>query len=292
MELRTLEYFLVVAREESITRAARLLHMTQPTLSRQMKQLEDELGVSLFTRTSHNSLLTEEGLLLKKRAEELLALAEKTKSDMKHTTSELIGEISIGCGEFQSSTDVRAIMKSFMSNHPQVTVRLYTGDADTITEKFDKGLLDFCLVMDGINPEIYDFSVMPSQEEWGIYVTPDNPLAQKEYVVPEDFESQWLYISGRTTVRERIAAWMGEKYTALRIRGSGDLMYNLAMMIDRPDEIAVGIRLHCDYKGLRFIPLYPTLTFSTVLAWKKQPAYSALMQTAIAHIESYTSRIS
>ena len=165
MELRVLKYFLMVAREEYITRAAEQLHMTQPTLSRQLMQLEDELGVKLFVRSRHNIMLTEDGLLLKRRAQEILSLTEKTKNEIqKH--DELAGEIVIGCGETKSMSVLSEKIRQFREKYPLVTFRIYSANADDVKERIEQGIVDIGLLMEPVDIGKYNFIRMPTNERW------------------------------------------------------------------------------------------------------------------------------
>lgn len=175
MELRVLKYFLMVAREENITKAAIRLHMTQPTLSRQLIQLEGELGVKLFHRSKHSIILTEEGLLLKRRAQEILSLVEKTKEEFIQNEEELAGEIAIGCGETQNMSYLSEKMYQFRKQYPLVSFQIYSADADDIKERIEQGILDIGLLMEPVDISKYDFVRMPEKEQWGILTTKDRP---------------------------------------------------------------------------------------------------------------------
>ena len=180
MELRVLRYYLAVAREENITRAAEILHITQPTLSRQMSELEEELHTRLFERTNRKIILTESGLLLRRRAEELVALADKIEQDFLDNDDELTGLISIGAGVSAAvSETLPDLLKEYSQNYPQVRFELHTGTAEEIKDKLDKGLLDVGILMEPVEVEKYEFVRLPQKEIWGILMPEDDPLAQK-----------------------------------------------------------------------------------------------------------------
>ena len=168
MELRVLNYFLMAAREENITRAASLLHVTQPTLSRQLMQLEEELGVKLFERSSHSIILTDEGMLLKRQAQELLRLAEKTKREVSHEEESIIGEIAIGSGELRSSGCLAELLSSFREKYPMIQYDIFSGNADNIKDRMEQGLLDMGLLLEPVDIGKYEFIRMPLKEERGI----------------------------------------------------------------------------------------------------------------------------
>lgn len=164
MELRVLRYFLTVAREENITRAAALLHVTQPTLSRQLMQLEDELGVKLFHRSRYRIVLTDDGMLLRQRAQEIVALAEKTEREFMREEGILSGEISIGCGETRNMTFLSRRMVTFRQVHPMVQFSIYSANADDIKDRLEKGILDLGLLAEPVDIGRYEFIRMPSRE--------------------------------------------------------------------------------------------------------------------------------
>ena len=184
MEIRVLQYFLMVAREENITRAAQLLHLTQPTLSRQMIQLEEELGVALFHRSNHRVTLTEEGMLLRRRAQEIVDLADKTKMDIQRREQELSGTLTIGAGELLSSQVLAKLLAGFRARHPLVSFQLYSAQADDIKERIEQGLLDIGLVPEPVDKTRYLFLTMPVTERWGALVQEDSPLAGKQSLSP------------------------------------------------------------------------------------------------------------
>ena len=201
MELRVLNYFLMVAREENITRAAQLLHVTQPTLSRQLMQLEEELGVQLFHRGKHSVRLTEEGMLLRRRAQELVSLSEKTKQELQCREEVPAGEIAIGCGETKSMSLLSSSMVSFRERYPLVQFSIYSAIADDIKERIEKGLLDMGLLVEPVDISKYEYIRLPVKERWGVLVREDSPLARKASVTPEDLLDIPLIMSRREPVK-------------------------------------------------------------------------------------------
>lgn len=288
MELRVLSYFLIVAREENITRAAELLHITQPTLSRQLMQLEEELGVTLFHRGKRHITLTDDGMLLRRRAEELVSLAEKTVAELSHTGETLSGTIAIGSGEYQSTAFLGSLIACFQRAHPEVQFQIYSGNADNIQERIAHGLLDLALLQEPVDISRYSFLRLPVQEEWGAYIPETHPLAKKLVVTPEDLAAQPLYLPERASVRHELENWFGPLADDLHVIGSGNLLYNQAMLAEKSGAIVVAIALDCCYKGLRFVPLAPPLTSPTVLAWKKAQIFSPAAEAFIAHAKEYT----
>lgn len=188
MELRVLRYFLTIAQEENFTRAAEQLHLTQPTLSRQIAQLEEELGAKLFLRGTHTVMLTEEGLLLRRRAQELLSLADKTKQEILSQRRDLEGVISIGCGEFLSTTVLADCIAAFRKDNPRVRFHLFSGNRAILQEKIEQGLLDMGVILCPFNTSRYDFIEMPVKEQWGALVREDSPLARQNRITPRDLD--------------------------------------------------------------------------------------------------------
>ena len=198
MEIRVLKYFLMVAKEENITRAAHLLYITQPTLSRQLAQLEEELGVKLFKRSNHKILLTEEGKLLQRRAEEILLLTEKTKKELSYDREAVAGEISIGCGEFLSINELAGLLSEFQEKYPNVRFDIYSGTAEAIVYKIEQGILDMGLMFDYVNKEKYKFIRLKQTEEWGILIKKNHSLALNKYIYPDEMKKLPLIISRNT----------------------------------------------------------------------------------------------
>ena len=291
MELRVLKYFLVVAREENITRAAALLHVTQPTLSRQLMQLEEELGVQLFRRSRYHIVLTDEGMLLRRRAQELVDLAEKTAQEFRKDP-ELRGEISIGSGDLEGMHVLSELLASFQKLHPQVTYQIYSGNADHTKERIEGGTLDLGLLLEPVDISKYDFIRMPVKEQWGVLVHEDAPLAQKESVTPEDLAGVPLILTRRGLIQQEMERWFGPYAQQLQVKATGNLPYNMALLARQDIGAFLTIRLHCTYEGLRFIPLSPALESSTVLAWKKTETFPPAVAALLEHIKKCLNTIS
>ena len=291
MELRALQYFLVVALEENITKAAALLHVTQPTLSRQMMQLEEELGVSLFKRSSHSILLTEQGMLLRRRAQELVSLADKTRQELTQPQT-LVGEVSIGSGEYRSSTLLAQILASFHNQHPQVRYEIFSGNSDDIKERIERGLLDMGFLLEPVDVSRYAFVRLPVREEWGVFAAEDSALAQKAEVTPQDLAGQPLIFARRDLVKQELINWFGSYADGLDIIASGNLPFNLSMLVQQGMGVHFSLAKNCKYEGVCFRPLSPRLESNVVLAWKKNQAMSPAAQKLIEEAEKYISRIS
>lgn len=291
MELRTLQYFLVVAREENITKAAALLHVTQPTLSRQMMQLEEELGVQLFTRSSHNIILTEQGVLLKRRAQELVSLADKTKQELAQQQV-LSGEVAIGSGEYRSSVLLAQILTQFHQQHPQVHYEIFSGNSDDIKERIERGLLDIGFLLEPVDVSKYEFVRVPVREEWGVLVSEMSELAQKAAVTPQDLADKPLLFSRRDLVKRELMNWFGSYADDLNIVACGNLPFNLSMLVQQGMGAYLSIRKSGRSDGVCFRPLSPKLESNVVLAWKKNQAMSPAAQKLLEEAKKYIECIS
>lgn len=288
MELRVLNYFLMVAREENITRAANLLHMTQPTLSRQLMQLEEELGVKLFERSSHNIILTEEGMLLKRRAKEMISLADKTKQELKKNEDIMIGEISIGSGELNAMGLLSEIMCNFRKKQSQIQFDIYSGNADGIKERLENGLLDFGLLLEPVDIGKYEFVRMPVKDEWGVMVKKDSFLAEKKYIRPEDLNQISLIAPKRNLVRNELSSWLGDYEDSINVIATYSLMYNATRMVNAGvADAMLCIKLEAEYENLCFVPLSPRLELSSVLVWKKNQIFAPAVSGFINYAKNY-----
>ena len=286
MELRVLKYFLAVAREENITKAAALLHLTQPTISRQLMQLEEELGVQLFRRSRYHIELTEDGMLLRRRAQELVDLAEKTTREFTMRETELMGEIAIGAGETRSMSFLSRAMVSFRERYPKVTFRIFSATADDVKERLDTGLLDMGLLTEPVDVGRYAFCRMKERDRWGVLVRLDSPLAGLDSVTPDDLEQVPLIISGRERVQRELANWFGDRWERLQIAASFNLILNAANMVRYGVGTALSFDLNFSFDDLRFIPLSPTMDTGTVLVWKKDLVLTPVVEAFHQHIKN------
>lgn len=280
MELRVLRYYLTVAREENITRAAEILHITQPTLSRQMAELEEELNTRLFERTNRKIVLTESGMLLRRRAEELVSLADKVQQEFQSGSDELMGLISIGSGVTAAvSESLPKLLQEYAQKYPQVRFELHTGTAAVIKDQLEKGLLDIGILMEPIEVEKYDFVRLPKKEVWGILMPEDDPLAQKSEITLGDLQNLPLIVSWR--IREREAkAWFGGDTEHLNIFCTYDLIDNAATLVEHRLGYAFVIQGALrSIPGLTFRPLFPEVSNTSVLVWKRyQPSNQAVQK--------------
>ncbi len=231
MEIRVLRYFLTVVREESITKAAEVLHITQPTLSRQLAQMEEEIGVRLFDRGTRKIRLTNEGLLLRRRAEEILQLVDKTEKELVEQEEQVEGKISIGCGEVASVQTLPDLIRNFHQKYPLVTFDIFTATADLVKEQMDKGLLDLGLLLEPIEMGKYEFIRLDMKERWVVLMPPDDPLTRKKYVKADELANLPLVLPRRMQVQSELANWFGDYYKNLNILFTSNLSTNGAVNV-------------------------------------------------------------
>lgn len=292
MELRVLNYFLAIAREENITKAAQQLHITQPTLSRQIAQLEDELGVKLFTRSNHHIILTEDGMILKRRAQELITLANKTKQDFIRKEENLEGVISIGCGEYQSTHYLTDCIAAFREIYPRVTYEFFSGNAINIHDSIERGLLDVGLMSEPFDLQKFDFISMPIEEQWGLLVKKDSLLSYKEFVEPKDLLDIPLILPDGHFQNNVFRKWLGEYSDQIEVIAVGNLQYNEVLLAESNVGAVVGIKLNYNYKNVCFVPFSPMLKQGTALTWKKDEIFPFATKTFIEFSKKYFKSIS
>ena len=281
MEIRVLRYFLAIAREESITGAANSLHITQPTLSRQIKDLEDKLGQKLFVRGSHRISLTAEGMLLRKRAEEIISLVDKTQQEFFSMKGNLSGDIYIGGGETEAMNYVASVCHELQNDYPDIHYHIYSGNAEDVTERLDKGLLDFGLLIQPTDITKYDYLHIPAKDSWGVIMLKDSPLAQKSEINVHDLANLPLIFS-RQVLQSRmetneLAKWFGDEWKNLHIVTTFNLVYNAAVMAKQGIGYVVTLDKLADTSDsspLCFRPLSPKIESGLDIVWKKYQIFS------------------
>ena len=293
MEIRVLRYFLTVVREESITKAAEALHITQPTLSRQLAQMEEEMGVRLFDRGTRKIVLTNEGLLLRRRAEEILELVDKTRREVAAQEEAVEGTVSIGSGDLGAVQILPGIIRSFHEQYPKVDFDLYTATADHIKERMDQGLTDVGLLLEPVNMDKYDFIRLEKKEQWVLVMHPDAPLAAKEAVTVEDLKNVPLILPRRLSVQGELASWFGEEFGRLDILFTSNLPSNSNIMVHNRLAYSLVIKgsvSFWDEGKITYRPLSPELTASSALAWKRQQPFGLAAAKFIEHIKTELGR--
>ena len=271
MDIRVLQYFLAVAKEENISAAAQSLYVTQPTMSRQLKELEEELGHTLFLRGNRKITLTPEGELLRKRAEEILSLIHRTKTEIRSSMETIAGDIYIGCGETQGIREITRIMARMHEEHPKVNFHIVSSDALDACDQLDKGLLDFAILLGDFPKLKYDYLTLPIHDIWGVLMRKDSPLAQKETIVPSDIVQEPLILSRQTGNKNDLYRWLGKMPADLHTVATYNLIFNASIMVEEGLGYAFALDGLVDTtrRNLAFRPLRPALTVPMHLVWKK-----------------------
>ena len=287
MEIRVLRYFLEVAREGSVTHAAQRLHISQPTLSKQLKDLEAELGKKLFVRGSFSVRLTDEGMLLRKRAEDILCMVDNTAEEFKALGQITGGDIHIGCAESEGIKHLARRIKAVQSRIPGIRVHLYRGDTDDLAERLDRGLLDFAVIAQAVDLSKYNYLEVPGTDTWGVVMRKDAPLAQKETVCISDLLDLPLIVS-RQGIREDIPKLFGEAVDRLNIVATINLTYNGSVLVRE----GLGYILTFDHlvdtsewSGLCFRPLTPSLETKLYVIWKKYQVFSPAAELLLEEMQ-------
>lgn len=281
MELRVLQYFLAIAREETILGASQRLHITQPTLSRQMKELEEELGKQLFIRGNRKISLTEDGMLLRQRAEEIISLVEKTESDIMLSNDSISGDIYIGGGETESMRLIAKVIHKCNKTYPDIKFHIYSGNSQDVADRIEKGLLDFGIFVEPADVSKYDFIKLPSFDTWGLLMRKDSPLASKKSITPNDIKELPLICSDQTMFQNEISGWLEFSYDKLNIVATYNLIYNASLLVAEKNGYALCLDKLINTSGssqLCFRPLEPKLTVGITLVWKKYHIFSRAAQ--------------
>lgn len=292
MEIRVLRYFLTIAREGSITSAAEQLHITQPTLSRQIKDLEDELGQKLFHRSSHSMKLTQEGFIFRQRAEEIVAMVDKTSAEFLSMDKPLAGDIYIGGGETLAVSLIADLIAELRKEYPDIRYHLYSGNEADVTERLDRGLLDFGILVQPADLTKYDCIHLPAEDIWGVVMRKGAPLAKKKRITRADLLDLPLIMSRQVLVTKSkgndFIDWFGEDFDKLNIVTTFNLMYNAALMVKAGVGYAVSIGgiVNTDSESdLCFRPLMPKMTSGLDLIWKKYQAFSPAAEMFLERLQ-------
>lgn len=281
MDIRVLRYFLAVAREGSVTGAANFLHVTQPTLSRQLKDLEEELGTKLFVRHSHSVTLTPDGMRLRKRAEEVVDMVEKTEAEFAVKEESIGGDIHIGGGETRVMRHLADVIREMREVYPDIHFHLHSGNSEDVTERLDKGLLDFGILIQPADISKYDYVNLPDKDVWGVIMRSDHPLSTKDVVTRQDLRGQPLLLSRQairhTAAKNEFVDWFKEDFDTLDVVGTFNLVYNATIMAAGGIGHVVtlgGLADTSESSGLCFRLLEPRLETGLNIVWKKYQVFS------------------
>ena len=276
MEFRELRYFLAVAREQSISKAAEALYITQPNLSRQMQNLEKEIGQQLFIRGTKKITLTEAGRLLRKRAEEIIELYNQAETELTKPINDIGGDIYIGGGESYVMGVIAKAAHLVQNDYPNVKFHLFSGDSGTISERLDKGLIDFGIFIEPFDLSKYEYLRLPLYDTWGVLMRKDSPLAEKEFITPEDLWDKPIIRSRQSIGKNKVSEWFGKSDEELNIVATGNLLYNMSLLVEEGLGYAVCLDKIINTSGnsnLCFRPLYPELISHLDIAWKKYQVF-------------------
>ena len=289
MEIRVLRYFLAIAREENMTRAAKYLHVTQPTLSKQIKQLEEEIGKKLFIRSNYSIKLTDEGLLLRKRAEDILSMVDKTMEEFQALDDITGGDIYIVAAESESFSYFATVAKDLQLQYPNVKFHLYSGNTEVIAERLDRGLLDFAIIVQEVDLSKYNYIKIPTSDTWGVIMRKDSPLAKKEYITIEDLIDLPLIVS-RQGITEDYPKLFKEKLDQLHIVATFDLIYNASVMVKEGFGYALSFDKIVDTSEnseLCFRVLKPELKTNMYIIWKKYQVFTPIAEKLLSKMQQH-----
>lgn len=285
MELRVLRYFLEVAREENITAAAESLHITQPTLSKQLMDLEDELGKQLFIRGKRRITLTEDGILLRKRASEIIELVEKAESELQNNDELVVGDVYIGAAETDGIKLIAKLCKNLQDKYPNIHYHLFSGNSEDVLEKLDKGLVDFAILFEPSDLKKYNHIKLPVYNNWGLLMKKDNPLAKLEYIKPKNLLNISLIFSKQALDNNELAGWFGQNVEKLNIVTTYNLIYNASFFVEEGFGSALTLDNLVNNPNLCFRPLEPNLKSNLVMAWKKYQVFSKASQIFLYELQ-------
>lgn len=295
MELRVLQYFLAVAREQNISSAAESLHLSQPTLSTQLKALEQELGKQLLIRKTkglRKVLLTEEGMLLRKRAEEILELVRMTESEISLSNEVVAGDVYIGTGESDMIRIFAKAAKNIQKKHPDIHYHILSGNAAFVQDYLDRGLIDFGVVYSPVDPNEYSCVKVPVRDTWGVLMRKDSPLAEKDSIRPQDLQNEPLIISAQKTDAWPMSDWFGQDMSKLNVVATYNLVFNASLLVEEGLGYAVCFDKLINVSGnssLCFRPLSPKMEAQASIIWKRYQVFSKAADCFLRELEDVLS---
>ncbi|HAJ97000.1 MAG TPA: LysR family transcriptional regulator [Ruminococcus sp.] len=277
MEIRVLKYFLAVAREQSFSKAAESLYLSQPTLSRQLKDLEEELGKPLFIRNTRSVTLTEEGMLLRKRAEEIIELTEMAEREVRQSDENISGDIYIGMGETDKVRFIAQTARKLQQTYPDICYHIFSGDGEDVAERLDRGLIDFGILFEPADISKYESIAIPTGDRWGVLMRKDSPLANKESISAKDLKNEPLIMSRQQNKNSMLLKWFSIPAETLNIVAEYNLVYNASILVDEGIGYALSLDKLINVSGessLCFRPLAPPLEAKMHFVWKKYPVFT------------------
>lgn len=290
MELRVLQYFLAVAREQNVSRAAESLHLSQPTLSRQLREMEEELGKQLFIRGARQVTLTDEGIILRKRAEEIMNLVRKTEKEITLTDSSISGDVYIGAGETEGVHFLTKAARLLQQECPDIHYHISSGDTTDVTDDLDKGLIDFGLLFAPIDKARFNYLTLPFQDTYGILMRKDSPLASKNFLVPADLWDKPLIFNRNTCNGDLLTSWLQKDLEELHIAATYNLLFNGSLMVRDGLGYAFALDqiINTADSELCFRPLSPTIHASMYIVWKKYQVFSKAAEKFLLKLQEIT----
>ncbi|MCI8326198.1 MAG: LysR family transcriptional regulator [Lachnospiraceae bacterium] len=293
MELRVLQYFLAVTREQSISGAAKALHLSQPTLSRQLREMEEELGKQLIVRSNRRITLTDEGMILRKRAEEIMELVRKTENEITLSNDYIAGDITIGAGETIGVRFLAKAVHTLQQDFPDIHLHTISGDSVNVLENLDRGLIDFGLVFGEVDTTKYHMLKIPYEDIWGVLMRRDSDLAKKEFITPEDLWNQPLITSRQQSSRSSLMKWLGKNRDELNIVGTYNLLFNGSLMVEEGMGYALSFDKIINISGdsnLCFRPLKPELSEGMHIIWKKYQIFPKAAEKFLLQMQQITNQ--
>lgn len=288
MELRVLRYFLAVAREQNITAAAERLYLSQPTLSKQLMDLEKELGKKLFIRGNRKIKLTEEGEFLRRHAQEIIDLTDKTEAAFRQSDESITGDIYIGCAETEGMRMLVKVMKTLQVAYPDIHYHTYSGNDEDVADHLDKGLVDFGLFVGNTNLDKYDYLKLPYSDTWGLLMRNDHPLAKKQSITPMDIQNIPILCSRQALEQNELSGWLGYDSKQLNVFSTHNLIRNVIIMVEEGLGCAISISNLVNTNGtnLLFRPFEPLIKAELLLAWKKYQVFSKAAECFLKNIQT------
>lgn len=289
MDRRVLEYFLAVVEEGSITKAAEVLHVTQPNVSRQIKELEEDLGKKLIIRGKRGISLTEEGVFFKKRAEEIVALMERTEVDLSLFDENIQGDVYFGAPETNTIRNITYQIQELRKKHPGIIYHLYSGSTVEVMDQLDKGLLNFAILVDQVDPQEYNVIRLTKNDVWGVLMHKDSPLAELDYIEPKDIRDKPIIASQQMLDAKDISDWLGEEFRNLNIILTFNLITSPAMMIEEGMGYTFTFDKLVNTTGdsdLAFRPLKPKFETGLYLVWKKDQIFTKAAEAFLNQLKN------